>query len=112
MVAKSEPYSCILTITGFEDSITSLSFSPDGRHLAMGSYDGTMAIFVVPGGRVLSKIRLPEPVTSILYLPTNRNCVLVGCLDGNLVSVQAETDEHVSPHLSGSTESTDFIEVG
>ncbi len=61
--ASGAPYR---TFTGHTDTVTSLAFSPDGRVLVTGSWDGTVRIWDVATGRPLRAMRHgPSPTTSV-----------------------------------------------
>jgi WD40 repeat protein len=59
-----------------------ISYSPDGRRLAVGSQSGVVTIFEVASGRVLRRIRLGAPAPIVAFSP-----------DGSTLAVG--TDNHV-----------------
>ena len=44
-------------IEGHSDAVTSISFSPDGKHLASCSYDKTIIIWDVYENKILKRIK-------------------------------------------------------
>jgi len=77
-----------------------LAFSPDGKHLAMGAADGSVAIVEVNSGAVTGKTKLPDEVASVAWSPIDAR-LAVACHDGaaHLLSVEATA----VASLSGST---------
>jgi WD40 repeat protein len=57
--------------TNFGNVVNSLSFSPDGRHLAVGNSDKTARVIEVATWKEISKLVFGAPVTSVSFGP---NC--------------------------------------
>lgn len=72
-------YRPILTLRGHTAWVQSLSFSPDGRVLASGSYDQTIRLWDVQTGQCLKTLRGHEgPVQSLSFSPDGRSLVSGG----------------------------------
>jgi WD40 repeat protein len=65
------------TLRGHINLITSIAYSPDGRFLASGSYDGTIRIWD-RDGRTVAQIQLPSAVLGFAYSPNGVNIVVRG----------------------------------
>ncbi|MBU1219419.1 protein kinase [Myxococcota bacterium] len=51
----------------FEKSVWAGAFSPDGRFLAMGSFDHTVRVLELPSGKVLKVFKYNQPVTVTVF---------------------------------------------
>lgn len=61
--------------------VLSVAFSPDGRRLACGVMDGTVAIFDVPSGQLLHTLTgHHKPVRDVCFTPGTDPCsYLLSC---------------------------------
>jgi WD40 repeat protein len=55
-----------------ERDVTSASFSADGNHLAVGTADGILRVYVGNGRRPLTRLRVGGPVTGVSLSPDGR----------------------------------------
>ncbi|MDW8277708.1 MAG: NACHT domain-containing protein, partial [Anaerolineales bacterium] len=62
-------------------SVTSVAFSPDGRYVVSGSYDGTARVWETSGGREIARMMHEGGVTSVTFSPDGRY-VVSGSNDG------------------------------
>src|SRR6266849_1082838 len=59
--------------TGHSQNVTSVSFSPDGKTLASGSYDNTVKLWDVSTGAELRTLEgLSQNVTSVSFSPDGK----------------------------------------
>ena len=70
------------TLTGHDESVSSLSFSPDGSLLASGSHDGTVRLWDAMTGEPQRKLT-HQTVSSVAFSPDGR-LLASGSLDGNI----------------------------
>jgi mono/diheme cytochrome c family protein len=54
----------VATLPGHEGAIFSIAFSPDGKRVATGGYDGLVRVFDVQGGGKLKSAFVPVPLTT------------------------------------------------
>ena len=60
-------------------TVVAVSFSPDGTQLAAGCEDGTLLLWAMPGGRLLSRTATPAvPLRQILFTADGRSLILAG----------------------------------
>jgi WD40 repeat protein len=81
------------TLSGLASSVTALAFSPDGRRLLAGGYDGTLTLFeVATGKRVHSNAGHRGSVASTAFSPDGARLVSTG--DDKVTKVwKADTGE-------------------
>jgi WD40 repeat protein len=70
LTAQQNP---ILVLKGPKDAVASLAFSPDGKSLAVGSFDTTVQVFSLPAGTPKQTLtELHKKVSSIVYSPEGK----------------------------------------
>ncbi len=63
----------ISNITGHNDEVYAVAFSPDGKKLASGSYDGNLKIWQVDTGEELNHITIGEgAIYCVAYSPDGK----------------------------------------
>src|SRR5262249_32765031 len=69
-------------LTGHEEKVRAVAFSPDGRRLASGSDDGTVNVWYAATGREILRLAGPGGgIQSVAFSPDNR-LVAAGTADG------------------------------
>jgi WD40 repeat protein len=95
-------------LSGHKDAVTSVTFSPDGKTFASGSYDGTIILWDVASWKTQGKTadRNEKPVTSIAFSPDGKT-LASGSYDDNLilwdVVTQKQLGQPLSAHQGGVT---------
>src|SRR5262249_20184409 len=65
-------------------SVITMSFSPDGTHLALACVDGTLELWKVPQGQLVASLpRQPASIDSVVFSPDGRQ-IAVGNTLGSL----------------------------
>ncbi|KAJ3502747.1 hypothetical protein NLJ89_g8743 [Agrocybe chaxingu] len=76
----------IFRLTGYQDTVYALAFSPDGSKLASASLDGAIRVWSTTTGRPLVEpLRRPYPLTSIAWW--DDNTMLAGMNEGGLLVI-------------------------
>ena len=69
----------------------SVAFSPDGRRLACGAMDGTVAVFDVPSGKLLHMLTgHHKPVRDLSFTPGARRAPIPGTRMCQEAALQAD----------------------
>jgi WD40 repeat protein len=69
-----------LCLTGHTDRVTSVVFSPDGRRILTGSYDGTVRLWDLETGKEVRRLRgHTDRVRSVAMAPDGRYALSGGC---------------------------------
>jgi WD40 repeat protein len=96
--------SLVRTLTGHTNTVTSISFSPDGRLLASGSYDNTIQLWRVADGlEVRTLTGYPDWVYSVSFSPDGR-LLASGGWDGT-IKLWRVADGALVRTLTGHTDS-------
>jgi WD40 repeat protein len=62
------------TLKGQKDAVSSLAFSPDGKYLAAGSFDNSICLWDVEGGKLLRTLTgLNQRVSSVIFSPDGKS---------------------------------------
>jgi WD40 repeat protein len=85
----------IRSFPGNEKAVSSCEFSPDGKRILSGSYDGTIIVREARTGRVVQKITTPDGVARCRYSPDGR-FILSGGWDSNLHIWEADTGKEIA----------------
>jgi len=91
---------CVLV--GHSTFVTSVAFSPDGKHIVSGSHDKTIRLWDAETGQQLqSPLKGHEhSVTSVAFSPDGK-CIVSGSEDMTIQLWDAETGEQLQPPLKG-----------
>ncbi|KAH8662952.1 WD40-repeat-containing domain protein [Tricladium varicosporioides] len=103
---KVQPHwnAMLQTLEGHTNEVSSVAFSPDGKQVVSGSYDGTVRLWdVVTGKQVLPALEgHTSLVTSVAFSPDGKQ-VVSGSYDNTVRLWDAATGKQVLPALEGHT---------
>ncbi|EDR06780.1 uncharacterized protein LACBIDRAFT_299652 [Laccaria bicolor S238N-H82] len=93
---------CFLKLVGHDDYVTSVAFSPDGRHIVSGSCDKTVRVWDAQTGQsVMDPLKGHDNyVTSVAFSPDGRHIVSGSC-DKTVRVWDAQTGQSVMDPLKG-----------
>ena len=74
------------TLTGHEEGVTAVVYSPDGTTLVSGSQDGTIRLWNVNTGDHIKTIEEAGHVTSLVYSPDG-SILASGTEDNNVIKI-------------------------
>ncbi|MDZ4401913.1 serine/threonine-protein kinase [Prosthecobacter sp.] len=96
----------------FGGSVTSVSFSPDGRHLAAGCSDKTARVIEAASGKEISRAEFGGSVTSVNFSPDGRH-LAAGSADKTVRVIEAASGKEISrAEFGGSVTSVNFSPDG
>ena len=73
-------------LQGHDDAVTSVAFSPDGKHIASGSYDKTIRVWDAETGHVSGPLTGHDDwVTSVAFSPDGKH--IASGLEDNTIRV-------------------------
>lgn len=75
---ERQVYREVRRFEGHSDAVTSVAFSPDGRHILSGSQDCTARLWEVATGKELRRFEHPGPVRSVAFSPDGRKALTAG----------------------------------
>jgi len=86
----------LLTLKGHRDSVTSVAFSPDGRKLATGSWDGAAKLWNIGGGQELATLKGHRSyVFSVAFSPDGKR-LATGSWDRTVKLWDADTGQELA----------------
>ncbi|EDQ98653.1 uncharacterized protein LACBIDRAFT_298368 [Laccaria bicolor S238N-H82] len=93
---------CFLRLVGHDDYVTSVAFSPDGRHIVSGSDDKTVRVWDAQTGQsVMDPLKGHDDyVTSVAFSPDGRH-IVSGSEDKTVRVWDAQTGQSVMDPLKG-----------
>lgn len=65
-------------LSGHQEAVTSLSFSPDGRLLASGSYDNTAVLWKIPEGSRFRTLTHDDRIRAVAFSPDGKTLATGG----------------------------------
>jgi WD40 repeat protein len=83
-----------------DDEILSLAFSPNGKWIVSGSYDGTAKVWEAKTGAELNLMRFGQPVTKVLFNKESQ-LIISGSNDGTTKVWEATTGREISRMVLG-----------
>ena len=98
----------LATYVGHSEGVVSVSFSPDAKIVASGSYDNTVRLWDVGAGTTRATLNHPGNVTTVSFSP-NGSTLASGASDGNVRLWAAKTGKHIAT-LEGHTGGVRSIE--
>ncbi|KIJ97428.1 hypothetical protein K443DRAFT_105698 [Laccaria amethystina LaAM-08-1] len=93
---------CFLRLADHNDCVTSVAFSPDGRHIISGSYDKTVRVWDVQTGQsIMDPLKGHDDcVTSVAFSPDGRH-IASGSDDKTVRLWDAQTGQSIMDPLKG-----------
>ncbi|KAF9911790.1 hypothetical protein EC991_002092, partial [Linnemannia zychae] len=73
-----------LTLTGHSKNVTCIAFSPDGKHIASGSFDRMIRIFNVSSGKLVCQLVGHKRAVSSVTFSSTGDRIISGSEDGNV----------------------------
>ncbi|HMF19349.1 MAG TPA: hypothetical protein VKE98_19235 [Gemmataceae bacterium] len=74
-IRNAQTQKAIARLRGHTDAITALAVSPNGRFLASGSQDKSVALWEIPAGKQLLRIQCGNPVVSVSISADGKNLI-------------------------------------
>jgi len=76
------------TVTGLNESVSALEFSPDGKILASGCEDGSITMFSTSNWKPLRAFTNVSPSTSLAWHPRIEGLLFCGFKSGEVHTIQ------------------------
>ena len=97
-------------LQGHTDSVNSVAFSPDGRHIVSGSYDSTLQVWDAQTGEQVGNPFQghTSSVWSVAFSPDGRH-IISGSDDRTIRIWDAKTGDQVGNPLQGHTDSVNTV---
>ena len=71
-------------VSGHNNAVNCISFSPDARYLASGSEDKKLIIWKVDTGKIVYRLLFNAPIRCLLWHPIHTETIICGIDDGIL----------------------------
>jgi WD40 repeat protein len=90
--------------TAFTDSINTLAYSPDGKILATGSYEGNITFWDMTTGVRLNTIPTDAAITSLAFSPDGQVLATGSGFQDNLIRLWSAASGELLRELDGNTQ--------
>ena len=81
----STAYVVLHTLTaGHTDTVNTIAFSPDGKHLASGGDDRHVIVWNTASGTLLYRATFDSEVDTLIWHPTHPDTIIIGCANGSV----------------------------